>query len=192
MFLLSNYYLSSKSFSLCNSDKTAQLQHLCFCSAPTPPPESKADQDSNIWEAIINIKATTCYQAAQTGAAAIAPQSDPHLVVLVEQITTLQDEITTLQQCINQPREKSSHSDDKEGNNDDNEDEESEEEDECCPGLKGKPCVHYALTLKHLTYVTNNVADRQDSLERELQGLTTLVNFLNERITQRSSSCHSI
>ncbi|KAJ9060137.1 hypothetical protein DSO57_1034093, partial [Entomophthora muscae] len=108
---------------------------------PTPPPEGIPAKYPNILGAIVNIKATNCYQDAQTGENVAASQSYTQVVIFVEQVVALQDKIAILHLHINKPRQYSSSYDKKGKKNDD---EESEEGEGCCPGLKDQPCVYFS------------------------------------------------
>ncbi|KAJ9060795.1 hypothetical protein DSO57_1027009 [Entomophthora muscae] len=52
----------------------------------------------------------------------------------------------------------------------------------CCPGLEGQTRVNCAHVLDQLAEVTNDVADRQDSLEREVQNLPRFTKTLNGQV----------
>ncbi|KAJ9075885.1 hypothetical protein DSO57_1031414 [Entomophthora muscae] len=57
----------------------------------------------------------------------------------------------------------------------------------CCPGLEEQTCVDCALALDHLAVMTNDVADRKNMLEREVQNLTYLIEAMNKQVAPLTS-----
>ncbi|KAJ9084989.1 hypothetical protein DSO57_1018578 [Entomophthora muscae] len=65
---------------------------------PTPPPEGLTQSEAKIWEAITELKATTCRQASASNSPTTEPVPNPCITILTDQVATLQGEIAYLHQ----------------------------------------------------------------------------------------------
>lgn len=110
----------------------------------------------------------------------VEPMPDSCIASLTYQVATLQGEIKYLRQRLSNSEDLSSESEDKEEGEAVNT--HAHENHGCCPGLEGQPRVHCARALDQLAKVTNNVADRQDALEREVQNLSCFTETLNGQV----------
>ncbi|KAJ9050850.1 hypothetical protein DSO57_1010400 [Entomophthora muscae] len=95
---------------------------------------------------------------------------DPHIASLTDQVATLQGEIKYLRQRLSNSEDLSSESEDEEEGEVVNTP--AHDNHSCCPGLEGQSWVNFVRALDQLAKVTNDVADRQDALEREIQNLS--------------------
>lgn len=147
---------------------------------PAPPVETPSDFETKVWEAITKLKATTQRQASVQNPPPVEPMPDPCIASLTDQVATLRGEIKYLRQRLSNSEDLSSESED-------------EEEGEVvnthahvnhgsCPGLEGQPWIHCVCALYQLAKVTNDVADRQEALEREVQNLSCFTKILNGQV----------
>ncbi|KAJ9064467.1 hypothetical protein DSO57_1030298 [Entomophthora muscae] len=139
---------------------------------PAPPAGTPSAFEAKVWEAIAKLKATTQQHASASNPPPAEPVPDPRVIILTDQVATLRGEIAYLHQFLSDQEAYSSEYD---GEGEAETTEVPNNEDHgCCPGLEEQPCVNCVLALDNLAAVKNNVADRQDVLEQEVQTLACL------------------
>ncbi|KAJ9063438.1 hypothetical protein DSO57_1000031 [Entomophthora muscae] len=74
-----------------NELSTSKLNAL-----PSPPSDDLEDREQRLWDAIQELKASTCSQDHPTK----APQQDPQVLALTTQIADLQQDVTTLREMM--------------------------------------------------------------------------------------------
>ncbi|KAJ9066770.1 hypothetical protein DSO57_1006381 [Entomophthora muscae] len=128
-----------------------------------PPSDDLMDREQRLWDAIQELRASTCSQDCP----AKAPQPNPQVLALMAQVAKLQQEVAALHKVMAIAASPIGVIN----------------EDGCCPGLSGAPHIHRARELIALANEVDHLKSEHSELDKDIQEMSEVIDLVNDRFS---------